>query len=257
MTKSDIKLLGLRPSPYVHRVQYALNLKSIDYEFLEEKFGSKTDLLLQSNPIHKKVPVLIHAEKPLCESLIILQYIDETWTSTPPILPSDPYDRAIARFWAAYIDDKVHLICFVWKLTFVNLLLTVFFVSCVSQWYPSLKEIRMTHEEEVKLAAIERVVEGLALLEEAFEKCSKGKSFFGGDSIGYLDIAFGCFLGWLRATEKIANVKFLDEAKTPGLVGWAERFCSDDAVKDVMPKTDMLVEIAKILRGMSKAPTPK
>lgn len=115
----------------------------------------------------------------------------------------------------------------------------------------------MTHEEEAKLAAIERMVEGLALLEEAFEKCSKGKSFFGGDSIGYLDIAFGCFLGWLRATEKIADVKFLDEAKTPGLVGWAERFCSDDAVKDVMPKTDMLVEIAKILRGMSKAPTPK
>ncbi|XP_058192640.1 glutathione S-transferase U17-like [Rhododendron vialii] len=230
MTKRDIKLLGLRPSPYVHRVQYALNLKSIDYEFLEEKFGSKTDLLLQSNPIHKKVPVLIHAGKPLCESLIILQYIDETWTSTPPILPSDPYDRAIARFWAAYIDDK---------------------------WYPSLKEIRMTHEEEAKLAAIERVVEGLALLEEAFEKCSKGKSFFGGDSIGYLDIAFGCFLGWLRATEKIADVKLLDEAKMPGLVGWAQRFCSDDAVKDVMPKTDMLVEIAKILRGMSKAPTPK
>ncbi|KAF7123924.1 hypothetical protein RHSIM_Rhsim12G0128500 [Rhododendron simsii] len=125
------------------------------------------------------------------------------------------------------------------------------------KWYPSLKEIRMTHEEEAKLAAIERVVEGLALLEEAFEKCSKGKSFFGGDSIGYLDIAFGCFLGWLRATEKIADVKLLDEAKTPGLVGWAERFCSDDAVKDVMPKTDMLVEIAKILRGMSKAPTPK
>lgn len=214
----------------MHRVQYALNLKSIDYEFLEEKFGSKTDLLLQSNPIHKKVPVLIHAEKPLCESLIILQYIDEIWTSTPPILPTDPYDRAIARFWAAYIDDK---------------------------WYPSLKEIRMTHEEEAKLAAIEQVVEGLALLEEAFEKCSKGKSFFGGDSIGYLDIAFGCFLGWLRATEKIADMKFLDEAKTPGLVGWAERFCSDDAVKDVMPKTDMLVEIAKILRGMSKAPTPK
>ncbi|KAH7857858.1 hypothetical protein Vadar_017185 [Vaccinium darrowii] len=230
MVKSDLELIGLRPSPYVNRVQYALNLKSIDYEFLEEKFGSKTDLLLQSNPIHKKVPVLIHAGKPICESLIILQYIDETWTSATPILPSDPYDCAIARFWAAYIDDK---------------------------WYPSLKDVRMAQEEEAKVAAIERVVEGLALLEEAFAKCSKGKSFFSGDSIGYLDIAFGCFLGWLRATEKIADLKLLDKAKTPGLVGWAERFCSNDAVKDVMPKTDMLVEIAMILRAMSKAPTPK
>ncbi|THG14182.1 hypothetical protein TEA_020275 [Camellia sinensis var. sinensis] len=145
---SDIKLIGMRPSPYVNRVQYALNMKSIDYEFLEEKFGSKSELLIQSNPIHKKVPVLIHAHKPICESLIIVQYIDELWTSGPSILPFDPYDRAIAWFWAAYIDNK---------------------------WYPSLKQIRMSKGEEKKLAAVEAVKEGLALLEDAFVKCSKGK----------------------------------------------------------------------------------
>ncbi|GMP94188.1 hypothetical protein CsSME_00043730 [Camellia sinensis var. sinensis] len=217
---SDIKLIGMRPSPYVNRVQYALNMKSIDYEFLEEKFGSKSELLIQSNPIHKKVPVLIHAHKPICESLIIVQYIDELWTSGPSILPFDPYDRAIAWFWAAYIDDK---------------------------WYPSLKQIRMSKGEEKKLAAVEAVKEGLALLEDAFVKCSKGKSFFGGDSIGYLDIAFGCFLGWLKAIEKLANLKLLDKTTTPHLVVWAERFCADGVVKDIMPKTEMLVEIAKIL----------
>ena len=101
-----------------------------------------------------------------------------------------------------------------------------------------------------------QVVEGLALLEAAFLGCSKGKSFFGGDSIGYLDIAFGSFLGWLRVTEKIAGVKLLDEAKTPRLVGWADRFCSHDAVKDVMPKTEMLVEIANILKAKFRAPAP-
>ena len=107
MAKSDVKILGMRPSPFVNRVQYALNLKSIDYEFLEEKFGPKSELLLQSNPIHKKVPVFFHADNTICESLIIVQYIDAVWTSGPSLLPSDPYDRAIARFWAAYVDDKV------------------------------------------------------------------------------------------------------------------------------------------------------
>ena len=106
---ASVKLIGDRPSPFVNRVQIALNLKSVDYDFLEETFGSKSELLLKSNPVHKKIPVLIHNDKPICESLIIVQYIDQVWASGPSILPSDPYDRAIARFWGAYIDIKVML----------------------------------------------------------------------------------------------------------------------------------------------------
>jgi hypothetical protein len=111
MAKSEVKLLGSWASPYVMRPRIALNIKAVEYDFLEETFGSKSQLLLQSNPVHKKVPVLIHADKPICESLIIVQYIDEVWTSAPSILPSDPYDRAIQRFWAAYVDEKVLILC--------------------------------------------------------------------------------------------------------------------------------------------------
>ena len=71
---------------------------------------------------------------------------------------------------------------------------------------------------------MDHVVEGLFLLEEAFGKYSKGKAFFLGDRIGFIDIAFGSLLGWLRVTEKAGEVKLLDEAKTPGLVKWAECF---------------------------------
>jgi glutathione S-transferase len=112
MAKSEVKVLGAWPSPFVMRARIALNIKAVEYEFLEETFGSKSQLLLQSNPVYKKIPVLIHADKPICESLVIVQYIDEVWTSAPSILPSDPYDRAIHRFWAAYVDDKV-LISFI------------------------------------------------------------------------------------------------------------------------------------------------
>lgn len=108
MSNSDVKVLGAWPSPYVNRVQMALKVKSVDYELIEINPLQKTDLLVKNNPVHKKIPVLIHAGRPICESLVIIQYIDETWTDGPSILPSDPYDRAIARFWAAYIDDKVN-----------------------------------------------------------------------------------------------------------------------------------------------------
>jgi len=108
--------------------------------------------------------------------------------------------------------------------------------------------------EEAKKAAIEAVKEGLALLEDAFVKCSKGKDFFGGDCVGYLDLSLGCLLGWLRVTEKMSNIKLLDEATTPGLVKWADNFCSAAVVKDVMPETEKLAEFAKMLFGKSKPP---
>ncbi|GMP58172.1 hypothetical protein CsSME_00021934 [Camellia sinensis var. sinensis] len=226
MATSDVKLLGAWPSPFVNRVQIALNLKSIKYEFLEEQYGTKSELLLKSNPVHKKIPVLIHGDKPVCESLIIVQYIDEVWSFGPSIFPSDPYDAALGRFWAAYVDDKL---------------------------LPMMMETRKAEGVEAKMAAFERLKEGLVVLEDAFAKCSKGKDFFGGDSIGYLDIAFGCCLGWIKASEKMMEVVLLDETKTPGLVGWAGRFCSHEAVKGTLPETEKLLEIAKRFQTNAKA----
>ncbi|KAL2559296.1 Glutathione S-transferase U17 [Forsythia ovata] len=226
MASEDVKILGGWPSPYVMRPRIALNIKSVNYEFLQEQFGSKSDLLLKSNPVYKKIPVMIHGEKPICESLIIVQYIDEVWDSGHSILPSDPYDRAVAKFWATYIDDK---------------------------WFPGLRAISRAEGEDAKKEAAEEVIAGLVLLEDAFIKCSKGKSFFGGEKIGYLDIALGCFLASLTVTEKMGNIKLLDENKTPNLFKWAEKFSSDAAVKDVMPETGKLMDFAKVLIAKSKA----
>ncbi|KAI7994995.1 Glutathione S-transferase U17 [Camellia lanceoleosa] len=119
-----------------------------------------------------------------------------------------------------------------------------------------MREIRKAEGHHTKLAATERVVEGLVLLEEAFVKCSKGKAFFGGDSIGYLDIALGCFARWLRFAEKTHDLKLLDETKTPNLVGWADRFLSNEAVKDVVPKIEQMTEIIKMLKAREQAQSP-
>ena len=107
----ELKLLGLWTSPFVIRVRLMLNLNGLSYEYVEEDVKNKSELLLSSNPVHKKVPVLLHNGKPICESQVIVQYIDEVFGAAGHlILPSDPYYRAMARFWAAYVDDKVSLL---------------------------------------------------------------------------------------------------------------------------------------------------
>jgi glutathione S-transferase len=105
---NELKLLSTWFSPFGSRVKLALHLKGLSYEYVEEDLMNKSQLLLQSNPVHKKVPVLFHRGKALCESMVIVDYIEEAFPDAGPrLLPSDPYERAVARFWVAFIENKV------------------------------------------------------------------------------------------------------------------------------------------------------
>ena len=106
MGSQDVKLLSFLLSPVGRRVEWALKLKGVDYEYIEEDIFNKSSLLLELNPVHKKVPVLVHGHKPIAESLIILEYIDDTWKQYP-LLPQDPYQRALTRFWVNFAEQKV------------------------------------------------------------------------------------------------------------------------------------------------------
>lgn len=106
MGEETVKVHGLWSSPYHLRVIWALNHKNIPYEYIEEDLNNKSPLVLHYNPVYKKIPVLVHNSKPICESSVILEYIEDVWPHNP-LLPKDPCARANARLWIKFIDEKV------------------------------------------------------------------------------------------------------------------------------------------------------
>uniref|UniRef100_A0ACD6AB08 Uncharacterized protein n=1 Tax=Avena sativa TaxID=4498 RepID=A0ACD6AB08_AVESA len=229
--EGDLKLLGLLVSPFVVRVRMALSMKGVSYEYIEQDIFNKGELLVRYNPVHKKVPVLIHNGKPVCESLAILEYIDDIWGTTGnSVLPADPYERAIARFWANYIDDKM---------------------------FPSWIGLLKAETEEEKAEKVNQTLAVLMHLEDAFALCSNGKAFFGGDSVGYLDLALGSNLFWFEALRELFGVAFIDEGRTPLLASWAERFGEAAAVKEMVPSVDKALEHAKKFRAFFAAAAAK
>ncbi|CAL4955019.1 unnamed protein product [Urochloa decumbens] len=228
----ELQLLGCWYSPYAIRAKVALGLKGLSYEYIEQDLFSKTDLLLKSNPVHKKVPVLIHGGRPVCESLVVVQYVDEAWPGTgPPLLPAGAHDRATARFWAAFIDDD--------------------------KFFQPWRRLMRSTTGEQRAEAFKNVVPQFEILEQGFMECSKGKAFFGGDAIGLADIALGSFLLWFKVVDEVSGTKLLDEAKFPGLAAWAERFLAVDAVREAMPEFQrLLVHYKGFLAGLASSAAP-
>ncbi|KAJ8750538.1 hypothetical protein K2173_015694 [Erythroxylum novogranatense] len=190
----EAKLLGTYASFLNVRIEIALKLKGIQYEYIEEDLSNMSALLLKYNPVHKKVPVFVHNGKPVAESLVILEYIDETWKDHP-ILPKHPYDRAIARFWAKFVDEK--------------------------------RERRRATE----LKIIEEAGEQMKILENEL----KGKEFFGGETIGYLDIVVFSVAYWFQVLIQVFGVEFLPEEKFPVVCKWIGRLLDIDVIKSCVP----------------------
>ncbi|KAI5072806.1 hypothetical protein GOP47_0012912 [Adiantum capillus-veneris] len=206
---SSVKVLSFWRSPFGVRVLIALKEKGVEYEYIEEQdlLETKSKLLLESNPVHKKVPVLIHNGKPVCESLIILQYIDETWPShdNNGFLPPDPYERAVVRFWADYADKKI---------------------------FEAIRLILKNAEGELVEQGKKIMKESMATLDKALKDVARDGPYFGGKNINLVDITLASYLCWIETLETLGNFKSLEESTCPHLCEWAKVVVQHPSVKE-------------------------
>ncbi|XP_027064701.2 probable glutathione S-transferase parA [Coffea arabica] len=212
MAGDKVVLLDTHVSAFGMRVRIALAEKGIEHEYKEENLADKSPLLLEMNRVHKKIPVLIHNGKPVCESLIIVQYIDEVWHDKNPLLPSDPYQRAQARFWADFVDKKL---------------------------YDAGWRLWATKGEEQEAAKKELIGTVKTLEAELGDK-----TYFGGEDFGYVDVALIPFYNWFYTYETCGNFKI----ECPKLVEWAKRCMQRETVSKSLADPHKIYEFVVSLK---------
>ncbi|CAI9297627.1 unnamed protein product [Lactuca saligna] len=208
----EVKLYAAAVSPFVFRVKIALNIKGIKYENLEQDLSNKSAELLKYNPVYMKVPVLVHNGNAILESLVIVEYIDDAWKGVS-ILPHDPYEKAVARFWAKFIDD-----------------------TCI----PALLK---TFGRNGNKKSDKEACDQLQILENELKV--KGTKFFGGDNINLVDIAADFIAYWVGIIQEATGKTLVTKDKFPTLMVWADYFINLEVINQVLPPREHLLAFFK------------
>ncbi|XAR59354.1 Glutathione transferase [Bertholletia excelsa] len=219
-TGCGVKVVDYWGNGFGMRVRIALEEKGVQYEHIEEDLinPQRSEIVLQMNPVRKSVPILIHKGRPVSDSLAILEYIEDTWKGDnfPFLLPQDPYERACARFWINFIDNKLF--------------------SSQTKFLKS--------KGESKEEARKELIADLKKLEEVLGD----EVYFGGDKFGFLDLAFIPYSSMFYGYEAYGNFSLEDEC--PKLSAWVKRCIARESVSKILPDSLKMYEVHKKFYGI-------
>lgn len=213
----EVKLLLIRSSPFAMSCALALRQKGVKFDVVEENLRARSDLLLRSNPVYKQVPVLIHNGRPVSQSLVILEYIEEAWPpsdTTPSLLPGTAHDRSLARFWADFANKKF-----------------------IETGLKLLKRFGAEHE-----TARKEIVEQFITLEEGMRAIGSVGPFFLGEKMSLADLALAPLVPWFPSFEALGDLKFPGPEQCGRMHEWLNAMREDPNVVDSVPTADWLLE---------------
>ncbi|KAL4197808.1 hypothetical protein AMTRI_Chr04g190130 [Amborella trichopoda] len=206
MASPEVKLFGIWASSFCVRIELVLKLKGIACEYTEEDLSNKSQLLLQLNPIHKKVPVLLHNGTAV------------TWPGSLLLLSKDPYQKALVRFWADFFDKTLVICC----------------------------DNILASEGKEQEKAVTEFTNSLEVLDQGLLKDFRGGlPVFNGERRGFSDLVLSCSSGWHKVLEEIAGVKVIEAERNPTIYSWRSHFFELNVVKDTFPSHEKLLSYAK------------
>ena len=101
-------LCGSPVSNYYNKVKIALLEKGVSFTEELVKTGSKDEAVLSATPLGK-IPFIRTEDGVLCESQVILDYIERRYPN-PPLLPADPFQAAKVHELITFVDLHLELV---------------------------------------------------------------------------------------------------------------------------------------------------
>ena len=189
MTEPMLQLYSFELCPFAHRVRLALAEKGVATESIEIDLKNKPASFARISP-YGRVPLLLHGEVKLWESAVINEYLDEVFPD-PPLMPASLADRALARVWVKFADERL---------------------------YSATHSFIFTREKEARRKLAAEMLDSVRFLEnEVIAKRPAGGPYVFGDRFTLADIAL---YPWF---EQAGALEQLSEFRLPlGCVGLSE-----------------------------------
>jgi ganglioside-induced differentiation-associated protein 1 len=104
---SELVLYDFGNSVCCQKVRITLRAKGLEWKAIRVDLFTAAQYdpnYLKLNP-KGVVPTLVHDGKPVIESTLICEYIDQTFPQPPKLIPADPALQARMRLWSKMVDE--------------------------------------------------------------------------------------------------------------------------------------------------------
>jgi len=225
----SVELYSWKYCPFAQRSRIALAAKGVEHELHEMDITKKPypDWFMRLSP-NGKVPTLVHDGRPLYESDVVSEYIDEVFDG-PKLLPQDPYQRAISRLLIGYGSDN-----------FVPIL------------YRLLRNQDPARDAQLK----ERALATWRWLDKRLREFATSEDFLFGEPT-LAEYSFGPFFQRWRITEYYRFFDVPDTSEFARINAWRAAAENLDIVRDTAPDTDTMIKVyADYARNYDNAKVP-
>ena len=212
MRTPNIKLISFTTCPYVQRATTVLNEKNIPCEIEYIDLSAPPPWFYDVSPL-EKVPVLLVDDKPLFESMVICDYLDDVTPNS--LYPEDPFEKAQNRSWLEFGNEILNI--------------TYDFI------YESEPK-KFNHLKETLIDRFEILEEDLNI----------GK-YFNGDNFSMIDAVYASIFRYHQHIAMIKDYEIFEDA--PNVKAWGDRLLNHPSVIKSIPDS-YEEDIAKYFKNL-------